>query len=437
MFQRLLRHTLEMNPEYEVHVFGSGKECIDNLKLNPILITLDYSLPDMTGAEIFKNIKAYNPDIPVIILSGQQEVSVAVELLQEGAYDYITKDSETRRKLLNKINQIGQNQSLKKEVDELRSQLSSNYEIRKSIFGESQAMQKVFALIEKASNTNINVSVTGETGTGKELVAKALHFNSPRSKKKFVAVNLTAIPNDLLESELFGHEKGAFTGAQARRLGKFEEAQGGTIFLDEIGEMDINLQAKILRVLQEREITRVGSNEVIKVDARVIVATHRDLAEEVKNGTFREDLFYRVKGLPIQLPPLRERGNDVLILARKFIDAFCKENKMNKLDLSEEAKEKLLTYRFPGNIRELKSVVELACVLAIDNQIREQDLQLNESTSGSNFYDDSLTLKDYERKIIDHYLNLNDQNVLEAAKQLNIGKSTIYRILKEDDKQED
>lgn len=432
MFQRLLKHTLELNPEHEVYVFGTGKECLANLHKNPALVTLDYSLPDMTGSEILKKIKSFNPDIPVIVLSGQQEISVAVQLLQEGAFDYITKDSETRQKLLTKMGHVYQTQSLRQEVDTLRHELSSNYQIKKIIYGESEAIERVFDLIEKGAKTNITISVTGETGTGKELVAKAIHHNSPRSNKPFVAVNLAAIPSELLESELFGHEKGAFTGAQARRIGKFEEAKGGTIFLDEIGEMDINLQAKILRVLQEREITRVGGNEVIKVDARIVVATNRDLKGEVQKNNFREDLYYRIKGMPIPLPPLRERGNDVLILARKFCNVFCKENKMSKMDLTQGAKDKLMDYSFPGNVRELKSIMELACVMAIDNEIRPQDIQLEKSSSSSDFFDEEASMKDYERKIIDHYLKRYD-SVLKAAEKLNIGKSTIYRILKEDD----
>ena len=432
MFQRLLKHTLDLDPEHEVFVFGTGKECLENLHRNPALVTLDYSLPDMTGADILKKIKSFNPDIPVIVLSGQQDISVAVQLLQQGAFDYITKDSETRQKLLTKISHIYQTQSLRQEVDTLRHELSSNYQIKKVIYGESEAIQRVFDLIEKGAKTNITISVTGETGTGKELVAKAIHHNSPRSKKPFVAVNLAAIPNELLESELFGHEKGAFTGAQSRRIGKFEEAKGGTIFLDEIGEMDINLQAKILRVLQEREITRVGGNEVIKVDARIVVATNRDLKDEVQKNNFREDLYYRIKGMPIPLPPLRERGNDVLVLARKFCDAFCKENKMAKMDLSQGAKDKLMAYPFPGNVRELKSIMELACVMAMGNEIRPQDIQLEKPSSGSDFFEEEASMKDYERKIIDHYLKRYD-SVLKVAEKLNIGKSTIYRILKEDD----
>ncbi len=233
-----------------------------------------------------------------------------------GAYDYISKDHETKERLLNSINNARNRTSLIKEIDHLKKEISEKYEFEKSIIGTSPAIKRTFALLEKAVQTNISVSISGETGTGKELVAKAIHYNSKRKNKPFVAVNIAAIPRDLIESELFGHEKGAFTGAITRRIGKFEEAEGGTIFLDEIGEMDPNLQAKLLRVLQEREVTRIGGNQVIKLDVRIVAATHKDLAEEVKNGRFREDLYYRLLGLPIHLPPLRERGTDVLLIAK-------------------------------------------------------------------------------------------------------------------------
>src|SRR5690606_34290447 len=220
-----------------------------------------------------------------------------------GAYDYITKDKETKNRLLNTINNARKNISLINEIDVLRQEISEKYQFSNSIIGNSQPMKKVFSMLEKAVKTNITVSITGETGTGKEVVAKAIHYNSERKKKPFVAVNIAAIPSELLESELFGYEKGAFTGAVTRRIGKFEEAEEGTIFLDKIGEMEPSLQTKLLRVIQEREVTRIGSNNTVKLNVRIIVATHRDLAEEVKKGNFREDLYYRLLGLPVHLPP--------------------------------------------------------------------------------------------------------------------------------------
>lgn len=284
--------------------------------------------------------------------------------------------------------------------------------------------------MEKALKTNITVSITGETGTGKELVAKAIHYNSSRKKKPMVAVNIAAIPKELIESELFGHEKGAFTGAASRRIGKFEEAEGGTLFLDEIGEMDLNLQSKLLRVLQERELSRVGGNDVIKIDVRIIVATHRNLQDEVKNGNFREDLFYRLLGLPIQLPPLRERDKDVVLLAKYFLDQFALENGFKKFKITTEAQEKLLQYPFPGNIRELKSIIELAAVMAQDNQVTPEDITFV-NTPRDSFMIKEMKLQEYTYHIIRNYLNKYDNNVMEVAKRLDIGKSSIYRYLKE------
>ncbi|MEO6305537.1 MAG: sigma-54 dependent transcriptional regulator, partial [Bacteroidia bacterium] len=273
------------------------------------------------------------------------------------------------------------------------------------------------------------ISITGETGTGKEVIAKAIHFNCERKKQPFVAVNMAAIPAELVESELFGYEKGAFTGAQSRKIGKFEEANGGTIFLDEIAELDLNLQSKILRVLQEREIVRVGGNERIKFDARLITASHKNLLEEVKKGNFREDLFYRIIGLPIELPPLRNRGNDVLILARHFSEEFAKENKTKVLRFSNSAKDHLLKYNYPGNVRELKSVIDLACVMCDNTEITETDIVFNTIKSDQLFTIEEKTLKDYTADIISFFLKKYDQNVVEVAKKLDIGKSTIYNLL--------
>ena len=244
-----------------------------------------------------------------------------------------------------------------------------------------------------------------------------------------MAVNVAAIPKELIESELFGHEKGAFTGAVTRRIGKFEEANNGTLFLDEIGELDINLQAKLLRVLQEKEVVRVGGNEVTKINCRIIVATHKNLLQEVQNKTFREDLYYRLIGLPIHIPPLRERGNDIVILAKHFMDLFCKENSVAKKTLSPEAQQKLIAYPFPGNVRELRSVIELSIVMADGDLIEPQHLSLNSTSSLNGMMSHEKSLKQYEIDIIQHYLDKYDKDVLLVAKKLDIGKSTIYRMI--------
>ena len=431
-YTKFLKYVLGLNPDYEVEFFTTGKDCLNNLHKNPSVITLDYSLPDTSGENVLNQIRSYDPNINVIIVSAQEKIGTAVELLKSGAYDYITKDHETKDRLLNSINNARNKISLIKEIDHLKKEISEKYEFEKSIIGNSVAIKRVFDLLEKAVKTNISVSITGETGTGKELVAKAIHYNSKRKNKPFVAVNIAAVPDTLIESELFGHEKGAFTGAATRRIGKFEEAEGGTIFLDEIGEMDLNLQAKLLRVLQEREVTRIGGNQVIKLDVRVITATHKDLAEEVKAGRFREDLYYRLLGMPVHLPPLRERGNDVILIAKYFLDNFAKENQMSKFKITPDAQEKILNYPFPGNIRELKSIVELAAVMAADDQeIKPQDINFTSATRVESFLYQEMSMQDYMYRIIRHFLNKYDNNVLEVARRLDIGKSSLYRYLKE------
>ncbi len=425
----MLQHYLSLNPDYEVKRFTSSKEFFSQLHEKPDVVTLDYSMPDMDGGEVLKKIKGVHPDIQVLIISGQEDVSTAITLLKNGAFEYIVKDEETKDRLWNSLLHLQQINGLRNEVEQLKEQVSQKHDFSKFIIGKSDPILKVFSLIEKASKTTITVSITGETGSGKEVVAKAIHYNSERQKKPFVAVNVAAIPKDLLESELFGHEKGAFTGAVTRRIGKFEEANNGTLFLDEIGELDINLQAKLLRVLQEREVTRIGSNEVTTVNARIIVATHRNLLEEVKNKTFREDLYYRLIGLPICLPPLRERDNDILILAKHFMDLFCKDNNLPKKSLSQEAQQKLLNYAFPGNVRELKSVIELAVVMSDDESILPDHIAINTAAAVNDLLNKERTLKEYDIDIIQHYLDKYDKDVLLVAKKLDVGKSTIYRMI--------
>jgi len=399
--------------------------------LQPDLVTIDFSLPDMQGDKLFEKIRETDPDVPVIVISSQENIMVAVNLLKLGVSDYFIKDDATKELLWNSIVRIRENQSLKKEVESLREELGQKYAFDKTIIGQSDSLKHVFALMEKAIKTKINVSITGETGTGKEIVAKAIHYNSDRKKKNFVAANMAAIPNELAESELFGHETGAFTGAISRKAGKFEEANGGTIFLDEIAEMDINLQTKLLRVLQEREVIRVGGNEVIKLDVRLIVATHKNLAEEVKKGNFREDLYFRIMGLPIELPPLRARGNDILILAKHFMNATSKENKLGTIILSKQAKDKLLRYHFPGNIRELKAIIELAAIMCSDNEIKADDITFNKAIRDEIFIAETKTLHEHNLDIIQYYLKKNNKDIRTTATVLGIGISTIYKMLKQ------
>jgi len=428
-YSSMLEHVLSLNPDYQVKKFNSAKDFFAALHEKPNVISLDYSLPDATGEEIVKKIKLESPDSKVIIISSQEDIKVAINLLKIGVYDYIVKDEDTKDRLWHSIQNIRENTDLKKEIETLKEEVVRKYDFSKTIIGNSPAINRVFNLIEKATKTNITISLTGETGTGKEVAAKCIHYNSERSNKPFVAINIAAIPKDLLESELFGHEKGAFTGAVARRIGKFEEAHKGTLFLDEIGEMDLNMQSKLLRALQERELSRVGSNEVIKFDVRIIVATHKNLLDEVKQGNFREDLYYRLLGLPINLPPLRERENDVLLIAKHYMELFCKENKLSPKVLSTEAKKIILNHHFPGNIRELKSIIELSTVMADGKEILPEHLNITANNSLENFIVKDATLKEFNIKLIQYYLDLYNCDVIKVAKKLDIGKSTIYRMI--------
>ena len=430
IYGKMLKYHLSLNPDYDVHLFDTGTEFLKNIYKNPSVISLDFRLPDISGFEIIKKIQEFNPDLPIIIVSGQDDVSTAVDLLKVGVYDYVVKDEDTKERLWNIVKNIRKNIDLKKEINSLQEEIGKKYEFRKIIKGNSPQIQEVFKLIEKATKTNITVSITGETGTGKELVAKSIHYNSNRHRKPFVAINVSAVPSELIESEMFGYEKGAFTGAITRKIGKFEEAKDGTLFLDEIAEMDLNMQTKLLRVLQEKELTRLGGISTVSIDPRIIVSTNKDLNNEVKKGNFREDLYYRLLGLPIVLPPLRYRGNDILILSKCFVDEFCKENKLNKLVISIKAQEKLMNYLFPGNVRELKAIVELATVLTNTDTIEENDISFHSTSTTSDFLIQEDTLQGYTKRIIKFYLNKHNNNVLLVAKKLDIGKSTIYRMIK-------
>ncbi len=430
LYARLLEYNLSRNPDYTVEKFLSGKDCLDNLHKKPALVTIDFSMADMNGDELLRKIKSKNPSVGVIIISGQQDVTTAIELLKEGAFDYIVKGEDTGERLWNSVRLFRENQSLRVENDRLLEEVSHKYDHSNLMVGSSEKLQEVFKLIEKASKSQITVAITGETGTGKELVSKSIHYGSDRKNKPFIAVNVGAIPKELVESELFGYEKGAFTGAMGRRTGVFEEANGGTLFLDEISEMDLSTQKRFLRVLQEKEIKRLGSHELIKVDVRVITATHKNLAEEVNKGNFRADLYYRLMGLPIHLPPLRERGKDILRLAQHFASTYCRENKIPKVTILEDAACKLLSYSFPGNIRELKAIIEKAVILCEDRKIHDTDITFDPLYDAPGFYEETGTLDSYTVKIINHYLEKYHRNPILVAEKLGVAKSTIYRYIK-------
>lgn len=432
IYQRLVKYVMGINPDHEVTVFNTGMSLLQHIDEKPDIISLDYSLPDMDGEEVLRKIKQLCPESFIIILSGQIDVPTAVRMLKMGASDYITKDAEAKERLLHALN------SIKSEIHERAEKAAAQPLVASSkpafgtaILGTSQPMTEVFQLLEKATTTNITVSIVGETGTGKELVAKSIHQNSNRKNGPFVAVNMSAIPKELLESELFGYEKGAFTGAISRKKGQFELADGGTLFLDEIGEMDMSMQAKLLRVLQERELMRVGGESPIPFDARLITATNRSLAEEVQRGNFREDLYYRLLGLNVTMPPLRDRSNDIILLAEHFLGSFAKSNGLGSMELSKEAKSKLLSYSFPGNVRELRAQMELAAVMASNGLVQADDIRFNSVRKETAFLTEALTLEEYKNRIINHFLEKYNNDVLLVAKKLDIGKSTIYRMLAE------
>jgi len=430
-YAAMLHHKLSLNPDYKVSTFKDAKSLLEKINDFPDIVTLDYQLPDMDGAELLKFIRQKSPNTKVIVLSGQSSVSVASGLFKLGAYDYIVKDETALERLWQSAQNASSNISMSKEIDNLVSGLGQSYGFIHSIKGVSEEMDRVFSTIRKTLTSDISVSVQGETGTGKELVAKAIHYNSTRKKRPFVAINLSSIPTELIESELFGHQKGAFTGAVAKREGLLQSANGGTLFLDEISEIPENIQVKLLRVLQEMEMSPVGSNEKVKLDFRLITATHKNLSKEVEKGRFRKDFFFRIKGVTIHLPPIKERGRDVIVLAKYFLDEFAKENKLPNKSLSKGAIKKLMHYRFPGNVRELKSLMQTAFVLAESETIEEEDFVFDFNLDTMKYdLDKEMSLENYVCNIIQHKLNQH-KNIVKTANALGIGKSSIYKLIAE------
>ncbi|UZR99577.1 sigma-54-dependent transcriptional regulator [Chondrinema litorale] len=427
-FGEALSYQLALNPDYKIERFTTGKDFLSHLDEQPSAVSLDFILPDMTGMEVLKKIKDKYPHMPVFVLSAQQEMETALALFRAGAEDYIIKNEEAIHRLRRHLKNIYEKRSPQDDVENQKVEVVKNCSFS-NIIGKSKSMQAVYKQMEKAVNSPITVSITGDTGTGKELVAKSIHSHSNRKKKNFVAVNVAAIPSDLIESELFGHEKGAFTGAIDRRIGKFELAHKGTLFLDEIAEMDLSMQSKLLRVLQEREIVRIGGNQTIQVDFRLIIATHRKLFSQVEKGEFREDLFYRLLGLQINLPTLKDRKEDVIPIAEFFLKQIASNNKSRQVELSKAAKNKLLNYSFPGNIRELRAIMELAFVMAEDAIINESDILFQEGVMvGRLLQEHEDTLKGYTRRIVKHYLDRYNNDYDIVSSKLAIGKSTIYHM---------
>lgn len=403
----------------------------------PHLVLLDVRLPGIGGIEILQKIKESHPKLPVIMMTAYGTIKMAVETMKKGAYDFLIKPINPDELKITARNAIT-TRTLQEEIDLLKAQLTERYEYS-NIIGKSPAIQQVFTLIEKIADKDIPVLIQGESGIGKELVAKAIHFNGRYKDTPFVDVNCAAIPETLLESELFGHEKGAFTDASKRKEGKFELAQGGTLFLDEIGDMTPSTQAKILRTLQERTIERIGGKEKIKVNCRIITATNKNLKDEVENKIFREDLYYRIAVFPINIPPLRERREDIMLLVPHFLKKYAEKGKQKKI--SSEAMKVLVSYDWPGNVRELENVVHRTIVLTEGDTIDTHDLpiELQDLTQVQTPMRGDVMPLEYasshkiipfeaiEKKVLIHALKVTGGNIAKAAKELAIGRATLYR----------
>jgi len=434
--RKMIEINLKKDRIYKIISAVNGESCLRIMhETIPDLVLLDIQMPGIDGIETLHRIKQENPKIPVVMMSAHGTIETAVKSMQLGAFDFITKPFSGDRLRLTVKNAI-ENSSLKAEVDRLRQELQERYQF-KNIIGESGPMQEVFKSIKKVTDSNVTVLLQGESGTGKELIARAIHFESEKRRNKpFVAVNCSALPESLLESELFGHEKGSFTGASGRRIGKFEQADGGTIFLDEIGEMSPSTQVKILRVLQEREFERVGGNELIHVNVRVISATNKNLEEAIKKGEFREDLYYRLSVFPIVIPPLRERKEDIPLLAQFFIDKYARREEKDVQELSSDALDLLTAYHWPGNVRELENAIERAVILASSDQILPKDLPTNIRAIGEKKMAEPGTgplnnwIEKLEEEALRKALLESEGNVSLTARKLGIGRATIYRKAK-------
>ncbi len=417
---------------FEVDVAADGRAGLERYnEMPPDVIVTDLHMPELDGIGLLQGVREKDRSIPVIMVTSASELAPAVAAMRAGATDYITKPIDFDEVLL-AVNRAVEQRDIKVENENLRRQLrEQNGEGIQGLLGTSPAMQKVYRLARQVAPSRATVLVTGESGTGKGELARAVHALSPRADKPFVSVHCASLAETLLESELFGHERGSFTGADRRRIGRFEQASGGTLFLDEIGEIPAATQVKLLTVLQERKIERVGGNEPIPVDVRIIAATHRDLATDVQNGTFREDLFYRLNVVGIEMPPLRLRGGDMLVLATYFLQRFSLENHKSIEGFSERAKAKIRSYRWPGNVRELENAIERAVVLCDESMIQEEHLP--HGSSGAPSLDGvavpGSTMAELEKYAILKTLEAVDGSTVRAAEILDISVRTIqYRL---------
>jgi len=440
-----MRQVIEMqlsDLDLHIHEAVDGKQATDIFENETIhLVITDLKLPKVSGMELLQTIKEKDPEIPVIIITAYGSIENAVKAIQKGAFDYVTKPFK-EEKLRSSVKKALKISRLTYEVRHLRQEIEDRYTF-KNIVGDSPRICDVLKLAGSVSNTDTTVLITGESGTGKELLSRATHINSPRSSGPFLTVNCAAIPATLLEAELFGYEKGSFTGAHKRTKGKFEVASGGTLFLDEIGDMKLDVQAKLLRILETREFERLGGGKTIKADVRIIAATNKNLEEMVDEKRFREDLFYRINVFPIHIPPLRERKGDIPKLSNHFIQEFSKAFGRKPPELSEKAIKKIVHYPWKGNIRELKNVLERAMILSKGPQITSHHIILNESQEKSFeqinmdrlvpmiINDHGLSLDDLESYCINYAMKISNSNVSRAARFLGLSRATLrYRLEK-------
>ncbi|MBL7165057.1 MAG: sigma-54-dependent Fis family transcriptional regulator [Dehalococcoidales bacterium] len=414
--------------DYQVFTAESGSQALEILEKERMgIIITDLVMPGMDGIDLMKRAKEIVPTAEVIIITAFGSIPTAINAVREGAYDYIEKPFCPERLAL-LVEKLEEHQGLIEENISLNKKLEQRYEFE-NITAKSPKMQQVIELIKVVAQSNATVLITGESGTGKELVARSIHSQSYRRKKPFIAVNCAALPESLLESELFGHEKGSFTGAYAQKKGKFEVANRGTLFLDEIGDMSTNIQVHLLRVLEEKEFTRVGGNELVKTDVRVVTATNRDIKKAVTSGAFREDLYYRLNVVTIELPPLRERKEDIPLLAQHFLEQFTVENQKKTIGFSPEATDFLLKYEWPGNVRELENAIERAVILTKNSYIEVGDLAqdnpilVRSALSGK-------SLDEVEKNYILDVLAGTNGNNSEAARILGITRMTLYNKIK-------
>lgn len=442
--EKLLRWSLEQNLSkegYDVVAAEKGLEGLSTFKEDsPDITLLDIHLPDVSGITVLEGIKEINPHALVIMITAFGDIQTAVKTIKLGAYDFVEKPFNMEKlKIL--IEKALETVSLRKEVSEFRKQISSKYGFD-SIIGHSDQMKSVFNLIAKVSKSDAStVLLQGESGTGKDLAAKIVHYQSARADKPFMEINCTALPDSLVESELFGHEKGAFTDAKAMKKGLFELSDGGSIYLDEIGDMTHGTQAKLLKVIEDKSFKRIGGTKDIDVDVRIITATNRNLEAEVRKGNFREDLYYRLKVIPIMLPPLRDRRSDIMLIAKYFIDEFNSEFKKNVKGLSKETEKCFMEYPWPGNVRELKNVIERSMILESDDYILPEHLPLeltskevltqNISNVNIRIPPGGIDIEEVEKELIRQALDVTGGNQTRASKLLNLSRDTLrYRMQK-------